>query len=66
MGEATADTFSDTWDKFYRKYTDILNTTNKTEIYPKKTNGELIETMLEVKDGYIHSQKTKLRMKTMC
>lgn len=43
-----ADTFSDTWDKFYQKYTDILNTTNKTEIYPKKTNDELIEIMLDV------------------
>jgi len=43
-----AETFSDTWDKFYQKYTDILNTTNKTEIYPKKTNDELIEIMLDV------------------
>lgn len=42
------DAFSDTWDKFYQKYTDLLNTTSKKEIHPKKTNNELIETMLDV------------------
>lgn len=41
--------FSDTWDKFYQKFLDLINnTTEKIEKYPKKTNDELIETMLDV------------------
>lgn len=42
------ESFSDTWDKFYKQFDDIVNVTEKIEKQPKKTNDELMETMLDV------------------
>lgn len=40
--------FSDTWDRFYHKFSDIVSATDTMKKQPHKTNDELIETMLDV------------------
>lgn len=42
------ETFSDTWDRFYHRFSDIVSITDTMETQPNKTNDELIGTMLDV------------------
>lgn len=43
------ESFSDTWDKFYQNFLNLINnTTREIEKQSKKTDDELIETMLDV------------------
>ncbi len=39
--------FTDTWEKFHQSFLDLINTTTE-KAQPKKTDGELIEAMLDV------------------